>query len=256
MIKKKNVVEIILYRAHSEMRAEVAIGSLGMLLWVLEPLLYLGAFYVIFAALELRGGVHAVPFLLVGLVVWKWFASSVHRGASSINSAAAVMQQIHVPKYIFLISTLLSCFYQFLIIFGLLIGFLLLFGIEPGWNWLNLVPVVFLQLLLTIGIAGLFAVFLPFLSDLQVVISNGLTLVFFMSGIFFDISSVSPFYQRILYLNPMATIIEAYRDVLLTGESGNWASLGFVALFAALLIVIVFVLLHKWDRVYPKILPV
>ena len=256
MIKKRNAVEIILYRAHSEMRSEVAIGSLGMLLWIIEPLLYMGAFYVIFAALELRGGVDTVPFLLVGLVIWKWFANSIYRGAFSITSAAAVMQQIHVPKYIFLVSALLSCFYQFLIVFGLLLGFLLLYGIEPAWSWLNLVPVVFLQLLLTIGIAGLFAVFLPFFADLHVVISHGLTLAFFMSGIFFDISSVPPFYQRILYLNPMATIIEAYRDILLTGENGNWASLGIVALFSVLLVIIVFVLLHKWDRVYPKVLPV
>ncbi|RLL49164.1 ABC transporter permease [Mariprofundus sp. EBB-1] len=256
MMNFRNAVDVILYRAYSEMRAEVVNGSMGMLLWVVEPLLYLGAFYIVFSALGLRGGTDAVPFLLIGLVVWKWFASSVYRGASSIKSAAAVMQQIHVPKYVFLISALLSVFYQFLIVFGVLLGFLLLYGIEPGWGWINLVVIVFIQLLLTVGIAGIFAVFLPFFPDLQVIVSNGLTMMFFMSGIFFEIDSVSEFYQRIFYLNPMATMIEAYRDVFLTGQIGDWSSLGIVALISVILIVMVVLLLHKWDRVYPKVLPV
>jgi len=256
MMNFRNAIDVILYRAYSEMRAEVANGSMGMLIWVLEPVLYLGAFYIIFSALGLRGGADAVPFLLIGLVVWKWFASSVYRGASSIQAAATVMQQIHVPKYVFLISVLLSVFYQFLIVFGLLSVFLLLYGIEPGWGWFHLITVVFVQLLLTVGIAGMFAVFLPFLPDLHVVISNGLTMVFFMSGIFFEINSVSGFYQRILYLNPMATMIEAYRDVFLTGQVGDWFSLGVVALVSLVLIAIVIFMLHKWDRVYPKVLPV
>ena len=254
MLRARNALEIILYRAYSEMRAEIATASMGMLLWILEPLFYLGAFYIVFSALGLRGGADAVPFLLIGLVVWKWFASSVYRGASSIKSAAAVIQQIHVPKYVFLVSALLSSFYHFLIILALLIGFLLLYGMKPGLGWLSLIPVIFIQLLLIMGIAGLFAVFLPFVSDLKVVISNGLTMVFLMSGIFFDISSVPEFYQRILYLNPMATMIEAYRDIFLTGQVGDWASLGIVAVCAVILIAIVILLLNKWDRVYPKVL--
>ena len=165
------------------------------------------------------------------------------------------MQQIYVPKYIFLFSTLLSGFYQFLIVFVCLILFLLLYGIEPNWGWINLTVVIFLQFFLIMGIAGLFAALLPFAPDLQVVISNGLTLIFFMSGIFFDISSVSEFYQRILYLNPMASIIEAYRDILLTGSIHNWSSLGIVAIVAIILVTIMIYLICKWDKVYPKVLP-
>ena len=255
MKKYQQTLETILFRSSSEMRAEVAAGSMGMFIWILEPLLYLSAFYIIFSALNLRGGKDAVPFLLIGLIVWKWFAYSVYRGAFSIMLAAAIMQQIHVPKYIFLVSTLLSGFYQFLIVFVFLILFLLLYGIEPNWGWLNLTVVIFLQFFLIMGIAGLFAVLLPFATDLQVVISNGLTLIFFMSGIFFDVSSLSEYYQRILYLNPMVSIIETYRDILLTGHIHNWSSLGIVAIVTIILIAITIYLIRKWDKVYPKVLP-
>lgn len=248
-------LQTILFRAYSEMRADVRSNSLGMILWILEPLCYLGAFYIILSALELRGGTSAVPFLLVGLVAWKWFATSVRRGAVALINAASIMQQINVPKIIFLASTLLSSFYQFLIVFTLFIIFILLYGIEPNWGWINLTLIIILEFLLIIGVAGLFAVLLPFSSDLKVVLTNGLTLAFFMSGIFFEIESVPESYQRILYLNPMASIIEAYRDILFTGTIRNWNALGIIALISLILIVLSLYLLKKWSRIYPRLLP-
>lgn len=237
------------------MRADITSNSLGMILWVLEPICYLGAFYIIFSALELRGGANAVPFLLVGLVAWKWFATSVSRGSMSLISAASIMQQINVPKIIFLASTLLSSFYQFLIVFALFIVFILIYGIEPNWGWLYLSLIILLELLLIIGVAGFLAVLLPFSSDLKVVITNGLTLTFFMSGIFFEIESVPESYQRILYLNPMASIIEAYRDILFTGSIHNWNALGMIAIISLILITTSLHLLKRWSKTYPRVLP-
>ncbi|WP_288355857.1 ABC transporter permease [uncultured Cycloclasticus sp.] len=238
------------------MKAEVVTSSMGVFVWIVEPLLYLGAFYFIFEALNLRGGGEAIPFLIIGLVVWKWFASSVQRGSDSIKSAASIMQQIHVPKYVFFLSTILSVLYQFVVFFLVLIIFLILYGIEPNMVWFYLVIVVTLQFLLIIGVAGLAAAILPFLPDLKIVISNGLTLVFFMSGVFFDISLVPDAYQKILHLNPMAIIIESYRDILLKGVVSNWEGLIVVAVFSLFLIVITSLLLKRWDKEYPKVLSV
>ena len=37
-------LELILYKAYADLRVEAARGYLGMLWWVLEPVLYMGAF--------------------------------------------------------------------------------------------------------------------------------------------------------------------------------------------------------------------
>jgi lipopolysaccharide transport system permease protein len=256
MLNFSKIVRIILYRAYSEMKAEVVSSSLGVFVWVVEPLLYLGAFYFIFEALNLRGGGEAIPFLIIGLVVWKWFASSVQRGSESIKSAASIMQQIYVPKYVFLLSTLISVLYQFVIFFLILMVFLIFYGIEPTIVWLNLIVVIALQFFLIIGVAGLAAALLPFLPDLKIIISNGLTLAFFMSGVFFDISLVPEAYQKILHLNPMAIIIESYRDILLKGAVDNWDGLIMIAICSFFLIVITGLLLKRWDKEYPKVLSV
>jgi len=248
-------INVIFYRAQAEMRAEVARGALGMLLWVLEPVIYMGAFYLIFSLLNIRGGVEAIPYLLPALVVWKWFASSVYRGAVSIAQGAAVMQQIYVPKYVFLASVLLSAFYQFMIVFFILVVFLIFYGISPVAVWFNLIPLIFIQFILIVAVAGFFAVLLPFLPDLKIVISNGLTLMFFLSGVFFDVSAASEMHQRILYLNPMASVIEGYRDIFLNNAMPDWGALANVFVFSLILLMMVIFLIKKWDRIFPKVLP-
>ncbi|ATX81417.1 lipopolysaccharide transport system permease protein [Mariprofundus ferrinatatus] len=252
----KHNLSIIFYRAYAIMRAEVSSGSLGMLVWIVEPALYLGAFYLIFSVLGIRGGEDAIPFLLPGLVVWKWFAASVHKGGMSIVGGAAIMQQVYVPKYIFLATVLLSNLYQFLIVFAILLLFLVIYGLVPAVLWWQMVPLVVVQFLLITGVAGVFSVLIPFLRDLKVVLTNGLTLVFFLSGIFFDISKAPEEYQQILYLNPMAVMVESYRAILVDNMSPDWVGIGYVLLSSILLIGVTLVLLRRWDRKFPRVLSV
>jgi len=225
-----------------------------MLLWVMEPVLYLGVFYIVSVALNLRGGVEAVPFLLIGLVVWKWFASSVYSGAVSIVKAAVLIQQIRVSKHVFLLASLLSEFYQFLIVFLFLVCFLLLYGIHPMWGWIELLLLILLQWLLIAAVAGIFASFIPFFQDLKVVVVNGLPLVFFLSGVFFDIDSVATPYRLILYLNPMAILIDAYRDVIFTGQIQAWTPLAWIGGVSLSGCILVALVLHRLDQEYPKVL--
>jgi len=253
-VNMKNAKEIILYRAYFEMRAEASSGFFGMLLWVIEPTLYLGAFYLVFEVLDIRGGSGAVPFLLVGLIVWKWFASAVYRGAVCIERESSVIQQIHVPKVVFLSASLIFSFYQFLIVFVLLLLFLLVSGLPLTLSWGWLPVVIGVQFLLVASVAAVFAVFVPFVQDIKVVLANGLTLLFFLSGIFFDISTAGAPYRDILYLNPMASVIDAYRAVLLEAVAPDLTALLIVGGFSTILLMISVVLMRRWDREYPKVL--
>ena len=68
-------LELVWYKAYADLRAEAARAYLGVLWWVLEPLLYICVFYVVFGILLDRGGQGFVSFMLCGLVVWRWFSS-------------------------------------------------------------------------------------------------------------------------------------------------------------------------------------
>jgi len=252
----KHYLNIIFYRAYTFLKVDASSGLIGTLVWIVEPVLYLGAFYLIFSVLNIRGGEDAIPFLLPGLVVWKWFASSVYRGGISIESSAGVIQQLYIPKHVLLLSVLLSSFYQFIIVFIFLLTFFLFYGLQVTFYWLYLIPLVFIQFLLILGVAGVFSVFIPFLPELKMIIRNGLTLVFFLSGIFFEVNQASQKIQTILYLNPMAILVEAYRMVFIENTSPDWVPIGYVAIFSVFMVSIAAFFLKKWDRHFSKILSV
>lgn len=246
--------ELIWYKVYADLKAEAARGFLGVFWWIAEPVLYMGAFYIAFGVLLSHGdGGDYVSFLLCGLVAWKWFAGSVAVGSSSIMANAGITRLVYVPKFIFPIISSLTGLFKFLIIFTLLISFLMLSGYGPSLEWVWLPVIILVQFLLILGVAGILASLVPFFPDLRGLIENALMLFFFLSGIFFNIADIGETNARLLMLNPMACLIEAYRGVLLHGASPR-SLMQLPMAFAIASIVFAFALLRKFDRQYPKVI--
>jgi lipopolysaccharide transport system permease protein len=251
---KQHYVEIIWFKAIAELRAEAARFYLGFLWWVFEPVLYMSAFYIVFGIIFERGGEDYVPFLLCGLVVWKWFGSTVIACSNSIAANSGLMQQVYLPKYIFPAIVVVTNSIKFLVVFALLLIFLIIYGYSPSVSWLSLPIIIILQLLLISAIGSMVASLIPFVPDFRLLLDNIIMLFFFLSGVFFDITNVAGDLQYILKLNPMAVLIESYRLVLI---DGSWPDSGylfvvFVASLAGLLLASR--LLNRYDRIYPKVL--
>lgn len=251
---KQHYLELIWYKALAELRAEAARAYLGFLWWIVEPVLYMGAFYVVFGLVLQRGGPGFVPFLLCGLVVWKWFGSTVLSSANTIPANAGLMQQVYLPKYLFPAIVLVINTIKFSVIFGLLLVFLVLYGLTPTEVWLSLPLLVLVQFLLISMVAGLVSALVPFVPDFRFLLENFMTLLFFLSGVFFDISKASEELQFILMLNPMAFIIDSYRSVLIDGNWPDGFYLGVVSVVSILGLWLTGRVIHHYDRIYPKVL--
>ncbi len=247
-------LELILYRTYADLKAEAARGYLGVLWWVIEPLLYLGMFSFFFIYVRGQHSSEVVAFLLVGLVVWKWFASSLPSGAKSIISGGNLMRQVYLPKYIFPCVAVLTNTIKFLIVLLLLLAALLCAGIRPSASWLALPVLIAVQFCLTLGIAGLLGALVPFLPDLQQIINNMLMFLFFLSGVIFDINKLPEPFRAYLSLNPMAMLIANYRTVLIDGRTPSWLGLAAALALACALCAVAGSLLRRYDRIYPKVL--
>jgi lipopolysaccharide transport system permease protein len=246
--------EIIKYRALAELRAEVRRGYLGMLWWILEPLLYMSVFYVLFAVGLRRGGPDFVPFLLTGLVAWKWFATSVNRGSGVLLANANLIRQVDLPKYMFPAVSLVVNTFKFFIVFVMLIGFLLWYGIPVTSTWLMVFIIIFAQLLFSAAMLFWVAALVPIIPDLKLVIENCLMLLFFISGVFFDMSKVEPRVQTFLLLNPMAWLIDAYRGVLLRETVPDIGYLAWLITLSCVLLYSGYRFLCWYGHEYPKII--
>ncbi|HID45302.1 MAG TPA: ABC transporter permease [Chromatiaceae bacterium] len=246
-------LQLILYKARADLKVEAARGYMGMLWWVLEPVLYMGAFYIIFAVALQRGGENFVPWLLTGLVVWKWFDTTVRMSLNVIVAGKGLMSQVYLPKVFFPAVVILKNSVKFLVTLLLLLLFLLLYGVSPGWPWLMLPLLLLLQGLLICGVSFTVSALTPLYPDLKLLMNNVLMLMFFLSGVFFDTSNLHGWLGVLLDLNPMVHIIHAWRDVLLFGRWPDMSVLGLVALLSLALCALGLFLLHRFDRLYPRL---
>lgn len=247
-------LDVIRYRVRAELRAEMDRAYFGLIWWIAEPILYMAVFYVVFSLLfKQRGGGDFVPFLLCGLIAWRWFDASVRNGANSIMTNAGLMNQVYLPKLVFPMITVAANSVKFFIILGLLLLFLLIYGVEPGTTWLALPALILIQGILILVCASLLALVVPFFPDLNILISNAMTLMLFLSGVFFSVQDLPVEAQTWFYLNPMAVVVESYRLVLIDHQWPEWHRLGAVLAASAAVGLLVYRLANRFDRVYPKI---
>ena len=250
----RHYLDLIWYKSMAELRAEAARAYLGFLWWIVEPVMYMVAFYIVFALIFQRGGEDFVPFLLCGLVAWKWFGSTVSQCANSIPSNAGLMNQVYIPKYLFPAIVIIVGTIKFLVVLALLLVFLIVYGVSPSETWLVVPFILGIQFILIAAVSGLVAAIVPVVPDIRLMLDNVLMLFFFLSGIFFDIKEVPEDIRSILLLNPMAVIIDSLRVALIDNQWPDMAALLLVLLFSLAALWLVGRLLKRYDRIYPKIL--
>lgn len=244
---------LAVFKVYAELKAEAARSYLGVLWWLIEPVLYLGAYYILFVLVLRRGDLGFVPAFLCGVVIWKWFDSGVKNGGVALIANSQLMQQVYVPKYIFVLSAVASSTFRFFCVFCVLCLFLFFYGVDFYMTWFWVLLIFIVQFFLIYSLSLLLSAILPFVPDLRVVIDNGMVLFFFMSGIFFDIRSVHEPIKTYLMINPMAALIEAYRDSLLRGLEPDFFRLASIMAFSFSTLLLGLFLLHRWDKKYGKV---
>ncbi len=245
--------ELVLFKTYTGLRAESSRTHLSFLWWVFDPILSMSVYYLVFGLLFKRGTEDFVAFLLVGLVVWQWFANSFKHGMNAINGNGRLMTHVDLPKEVFPTIEIAMDLVKFGVVFTLLLIFLWIYGFEIGPAYLALPMVMLVELMLLTTFTYLAAAIIPFVPDLRFLIDALLHLTFFLSGVFFSGASIPEQYQPFFYLNPMANLIDAYRDILMYGAWPDWSALFKVGLFALAGVYGAQLLIRRFDHVYPRI---
>lgn len=252
----QRMIDLVLYKTYADLRAEAAKTYINYLWWIVDPILSMLVFYLVFGlmfnSMGGGGGLDYVAFLLVGLVAWNWYNHSLSHAGHTIVNGRDLMNQVHVPKLVFPLVTLLTDLTKFLVVLALLLLFLWLLGFAPGLAWVALPLVLLTQLLLCMALALVLAAAVPAMPDLKLLADNLLMLQFFLSGIFFAASAIPEPYRFWFYLNPMASLIVEYRTILLQNAWPNWGRLSLIALGSLLLLALMVRLIHRMDRLYPR----
>ncbi len=245
--------ELVWVKANLNLRSEASVNYLSYAWWVIEPLMHMVTYYLVFGFLLNRGGDNYVAFLLTGLVPWLWFNKAVMHAQGSILGGKQLMNQLYVPKLFFPLTNILQDSLKQVIVFVILMVFVVAYGIPAHSDWLWLLVLFVLQLMLIIGCGLIAALIVPFVRDMAFVIPTLMQFTMFCSGIFFDPKNIVPQYQDLFFLNPMASLLQGYRDVLLHSSPPDMGALLYVGIVSLVLIAIALVGYKKLDHVLPRV---
>ena len=224
--------------ARFQLKAEARRFALGYVWWFLEPMLYVGVFYLVFDQLLGTRQPDFLVFLAVGKLTFIWFSKSVNQASMSLVNSKGLIAQVNLPKHLFPLSVVQEGVYRQAAVFGFLLLFLLLAGYSPQLEWLWFLPLIVLQYLLITSCALLGALLVCWRRDFQMLIQLGTVFLLFMSGVFWDVQSIqnAELVQWLSILIPLLVLLSAYREVLMSGQVPNLASLSWVVVESAVLL--------------------
>jgi lipopolysaccharide transport system permease protein len=238
-------------QARMNLKAEASRFILSYLWWVIEPLLFVLIFYLVFDILLNNGRADFLLFLTCGKIPFLWFSKSVTSASNSIVQNKGLIHQIDMPKALFPYVSVHEALYKQWVVFLVLFGVVILYGYQPEPNWFWLIPVMFVQYGLILVCSLLGALCVSFVGDFRIIISMCMMFLMFSSGIFWDINAIANPVLRdlILTYNPIAFLIDAYRQVLMERslyDLKHLATLGGVVLVA---LFSMHVVLHKASKI-------
>jgi lipopolysaccharide transport system permease protein len=230
--------------ARMSLRADATRFFLGYIWWVLEPLLWVAVLYVVFVMILGTRQQDFLMFLAVGKLMFVWFSKSVTLASSSIINAKGLVGRINVPKTLFPMAVIQEGLYRQLAVFVLLIIFLVSGGYEVTATWWYLVPVIVVNYVIIVACSFAGACLVCLARDFVQLISLAMIFMMFVSGIFWDVHSLSDPHKTELLLaaNPMAFVLDAYRQIMMYNTPPDmWhllsIGIGFGALLCAMVLI-------------------
>lgn len=201
-----------------DLRVTYQATFLSYLWWIARPLaLGVVLYFALGRVLRLDIPNYSV-FLLSALFPWFWFSGSIQQAAGAVIANGGLLKKVRFPRLILPLSAVFYNTVQFLLSLPVLALFVLVSGIEPDVAWIVGIPLLFaLQLLLLIGLGTLLAALSVFLKDLRPLLGVVLLLGFYVSPIIYPLERVPDEFKTILLLNPVAPLLQGWRELFLEG---------------------------------------
>ena len=198
-------------------------GSVLGYLWsLLKPLLLFLILYVVFVKfLRLGKGVEHYPiYLLLGIVLWNFFAEMTNQSLSSIVARGDLIRKIRIPRWIIVLSSSVSALINLALNLIVIIIFMSINGVELTFSVLWF-PIILAQIyVFALGVSlFLAAAFVKYrdISHIWEVMMQGL---FYITPILYPLTLITnENFQKILLLNPMGQAIQDARNVLVTKQT-------------------------------------
>ena len=211
--------EMIFSMVQKDLRGRYKGSFLGFLWTFINPLLQLLVYNLVFSII-LRSGVDKYYlFLFVALIPWIFFSSAITGGSVSVIAQKDLVKKIYFPNEVIPISYVTSCFVNMLLGFVVVIGVVIYSGVHISPLALLCLPVVMIvEYFLALGIAMITSAVTDYFRDLEHILTIIAMAWMYITPVVYDIEICPTEYRWIMHINPMTSVIIAFRDILYYGR--------------------------------------
>ncbi|UCC65163.1 MAG: ABC transporter permease [Anaerolineae bacterium] len=260
------LVELLRYRellynlVVRDLKVRYKKSVLGVAWSLLNPLFMMLVFTVVFTVMQ-PSKIERFPlFVLCALLPWDFFRGSVTRATGSIVGNAHLIKKVYFPREALPLSVVLSNLVNFLLALVVLFGMMVLLR-GPFTAWLLYLPLLIVtQIIFSVGIALILCTINVFYRDMQHIMEVLMLAWFFVTPVFWDhtilpetarfLGVLWPVRRLTFILNPMASLISAYRDILYFGRNIDFYFLSRTVVTASIFLVVGYWVFARYSKVF------
>ena len=243
-----NYRELLKTNVQKEIRGRYKNSFLGIIWSFLNPLLQLAVYAIIFPLILKDTQEYYVIFVCTGLIPWTYFTTTITQAAFTIIANGNIIKKVYFPREILPIAVVTSATVNFLISTLIIIAFCFAYGLGIS-RYIIFYPIVMLmQYVLSLGISFILSSITVYLRDLEHIISIALQVAFYATPIVYASDTIPEAFRGIISLNPMAHIINAYRDIFYNQTMPDFKVLGVLFLISIVICIIGYIIFNKLQK--------
>lgn len=211
--------EMIISLTKRDLKSRYKGSVLGFLWMFLNPLLQLCVYTIVFSTIMRMDIEKFYLFMFVALIPWLFFSSCLSAGPGVIFSQQDMVKKIYFPREVLPISFTLSQFVNMLLSFIVVFAAVFISGVEINLvAWLYLPLIMLIEFVLGLGVTYIVSALTVYFRDLQYVMGIISMAWMYLTPVIYPVEMVPEQFVDLFYLNPMTSIVIAYRDILYYGR--------------------------------------
>jgi len=250
----RDLVWLFFKRNYSTRYKQTVLGPMWL---IFNPLITVSLYALIFGRLAglSASGVPQFLFYLCSNALWAFFATCLTETSNTFTANAVIMGKVYFPRLVMPMSSVLTGMLDLLIQMAMLVlamvGYCVV-GYDFGVNWsILLVPALILQVgLLGLGCGIIIASLTTKYRDLVILVGFGVQLWMYATPVVYTTGIIPQKYLGLYMLNPMASIIECFRSVILGIPTNAWLYWGISWIVTFVVLFIGVILFSKIEKTF------
>ncbi|AFM43262.1 ABC-type polysaccharide/polyol phosphate export systems, permease component [Desulfosporosinus acidiphilus SJ4] len=219
------------------LRTRYKASFFGFLWTFINPLLQLVVYSLVFSTIMRMNVEHYPMFLFVVLLPWIFFTSTTQEAANLIVSNNNIIKKVYFPREILPLASTTAGLVNLGLSFIICIIALLLFQIPLTLSLLALPIVMISEFIFTLGVSLVVSAINVYFRDVEHIWGIVIMAWFYLTPIVYPLNVVPAKYLGYIFLNPMVTLMEAYRDILYYGVFPYFPGIGLFTLMSFLILI-------------------